>query len=100
VTAEEEYLEEVVLENGTAFGVRIPLFSAPLIMIKAPRGYLMCGYLDMATAEKVGDACAIVRGVATVEDALEAEVLDVSSKARSMGINEGMRGREALEAMF
>jgi uncharacterized protein YunC (DUF1805 family) len=93
-------IEKIDLGGGSAIGVRIPLGNAPLLVIKAERGYLMCGYLDIAAAEKLGDAAAVVRGVRTFEDMLSAGVEEVTSAAEALGVERGMRGREALERML
>ncbi len=75
------------------------LGRAPLIIAKADEGYVMCGYLNIDTAEKLGDAAAIVSGVKSVEELLEKPVKAVTTKARSLGVEPGMTGREALEKM-
>jgi uncharacterized protein YunC (DUF1805 family) len=93
-------IEKINLEKGSATGLRILLGKAPLIVIKAERGYLMCGYLNIEVAEKLGDAAAVVRGVNTFEDMLEKEVAEVTSAAEALGIRRGMKGREALERML
>lgn len=74
--------------------------NAPLLFIRAEKGFVMCGYLNMNAANALGDIAAKVTGVSTFEDALQAKVVEVSEKARSIGIAESMRGREALEKMF
>ncbi len=49
----------------------------------------MCGYLNPATAEKLGDAAVIVSGVRTFEDMLDAKIKWASPKAKELGIVEG-----------
>ena len=51
----------------------------------------------MATAEKKGDAAAMVIGVSSFEDALAAKIAAVSSKGKELGIKEGMTGKDALD---
>ncbi len=75
------------------------LGKAPLIIAKTDKGYIMCGYLNIEVAEKLGDAAAIVSGVSSVEELLEKPVKAVTTKARSLGVKPGMTGREALEKM-
>ncbi len=75
------------------------LGKAPLIIAKTDKGYVMCGYLNIEVAEKLGDAAAIVSGVSSVEELLEKPVKAVTTKARSLGVEPGMTGREALEKM-
>lgn len=69
----------------------------PLLVISGSKGCLTCGYLSMDSLERNGDAGAIVRGVDTYEDMLEAEVQAVSSLAEELGAKPGMKGREVLE---
>ena len=68
----------------------------PLLVISGEKGCLTCGYLSMESFERNGDAAGIVRGVDTYEDMLVAEVKEVSSRAREMGVQAGMSGAEAL----
>ncbi|WP_456474058.1 YunC family protein [Candidatus Pyrohabitans sp.] len=93
-------IEKIALEKGTAIGLRVLLGKAPLIVIKAERGYLMCGYLNTEVAEKLGDAAAVVRGVNTFDEMLEKEVSEVTGAAEALGIRRGMKGVEALERML
>lgn len=90
----------VRLQNGTAMGYEISFPNANLVVALAKKGYVMCGYLNMATANKVSDVAAIVRGVKTVDDLLQAQVQEVSGPAAKMGIKPGMTGKEALEKMM
>ncbi|MEM8733919.1 MAG: DUF1805 domain-containing protein [Planctomycetota bacterium] len=70
--------------------------SRPLLVISNSVGCLTCGYLSMDSFERNGDAAAIVRGVDTYEDMLNAEVRAVSSKAAALGAREGMSGADVL----
>ena len=48
---------DTVLLNGTELrGATVPTPHTTLLMICAQNGFLGCGYLNIATAEKVGDA--------------------------------------------
>ncbi|MCR9292968.1 MAG: DUF1805 domain-containing protein [bacterium] len=69
----------------------------PLLVISGSKGCLTCGYLSMDSFERNGDAGAIVRGVDTYQDMLEAEVQAVSSLAEKLGVRVGMTGAQALE---
>lgn len=60
----------------------------------------MCGYLNVNAAETLGDVAAKVKGVQSFEDVLKASIVEVTEKARELGIEPGMTGREALEKMF
>ena len=73
--------------------------KSPLLVIKAPKGVMGCGYLNIETFNRTGEAAVIVRGVNTHEDMLKAKVVAVSEAARTLGIEVGITGAEALEKM-
>jgi uncharacterized protein YunC (DUF1805 family) len=77
----------------------IPTNNTSVLIIAAENGFLGCGYINVKVANRVGDACAIVTGVKTPEDMLEAYVVEVSEKAKDLGVLEGMNGTEALLLM-
>ena len=54
------------------------------------------GRIAVATADKTGDALAIVSGVKNYDDMLKAEVKAVSAAAAALGVAAGMSGKEAL----
>jgi len=92
---------QVEVRGRRALGVKVELpNSPPLLILVADRGFVMCGYLNVKAAERLGVAAAMVSGVRDFEDILEAEVRACTSRAREMGIKEGMRGREALELLM
>jgi uncharacterized protein YunC (DUF1805 family) len=94
-------MEPVEVEAvGSATGVRVRLPNADFLLVLGRRGYIMCGYLNMATAEKLGDAAAMVTGVSSFEGVLAAKIVAVSSKGICLGIKEGMTGKEALALLF
>lgn len=72
---------------------------ASLLAIRAKNGVLGCGYISLATAEKMNDPVAIVTGVKTFDDMLAATVKSVSSSAAALGVEPGMTGRAALLKM-
>jgi len=78
-------------------GVRVELpDSPPLVLIVAEKGFVMCGFLNIEAAERLGVTAVMVSGVKTFEDVLNAEVEAATSKAKSLGVKLGMRGSEAL----
>lgn len=93
-------IEQIQLSKGTALGVRVDLPKAPLVMIRASKGFAMCGYLNMESVNKAGEVAVRVTGVKSFDDLLNAAVANVSDKARGLGISEGITAREALEKMF
>lgn len=93
-------IEKIELKNGSAIGLNMQMQSAPLLLIKADKGFVMCGYLDIETATALGDVAVKVKGVKTFDDVLGALVVGATQKALDLGIKMGMTGREALELMF
>ena len=91
--------KEVKVGDDVFTGFVIELFKAPLILVKAKFGYIMCGLLDVNTADKLGDAAAVVRGVGSIDEILEKLVSDVSPKGLERGIVKGMTGLQALKKM-
>ncbi len=93
-------IEQVNLENGYALGLKLDMGQAPLLVIRAKKGFVMCGYLNMDVANKLGDMAVRVTGVKSFEDVLNAKAVDVSEAAKKLGITVGMTGKEALNKMF
>ena len=91
---------KIDLNGKTALGYEIPLQNAVLVFVAAEKGFVMCGYLNIETAEKLGDAACVVRGVKTASGLLEAKIEALTSKAKLFGIEIGMTGREALERLY
>jgi uncharacterized protein YunC (DUF1805 family) len=76
----------------------IPL-QYPLLLLKGKKGLMGCGYLNVETFNRTGEAGVIVRGVNTHEDMLKVKVVAVSDAARALGIEVGMMGEEALQKL-
>ncbi|MEM4713907.1 MAG: DUF1805 domain-containing protein, partial [Candidatus Bathyarchaeia archaeon] len=74
--------------------------SPPLLLVLAEKGFVMCGFLNIEAAERLGVAAAMVTGVKTFEDVLKAEVKAATTRAKGLGIQSGMRGAEALKRML
>jgi len=73
--------------------------GSSLVFIMGKKGFIMCGYLNMETAEKKGNIAAVATGVKTVDDMLETKIIAVSNAAKKAGILEGMPVKEALEKL-
>ena len=84
--------------DGKSFqGVKVYLPDLPpLILIKGEKGFVMCGYLNIEAAEKLGAAAAIVSGVNTFQDVLDATIKVSSSKAKALGVEAGMVVKEVI----
>jgi uncharacterized protein YunC (DUF1805 family) len=91
----------VKVDGKTCLGMRAELpDSPPLLLIVAEKGFVMCGFLNIDAAEKLGVAAAMVSGVKTFEDVLNAQIKAMTSKAKVFGVEVGMKGTEALKRMF
>jgi Uncharacterized conserved protein len=84
--------------NGREYEtLKVDIDPAPLILVRGKKGFLMCGYLNMEAADKLGAVAVSTSGVKTVDDILNKPVTKISMKARELGVKEGMAGRQALE---
>lgn len=92
-------IESINLGNSSAIGLKMDMEHAPLLVIKAKKGFVMCGYLNMEVANKLGDAAVRVTGVKSFDDVLNAKAVDVSEAAKKLGIIIGMPAKEALIKM-
>jgi len=91
----------VKVDRKACLGMRAELpDSPPLLLIIAGKGFVMCGFLNIDAAEKLGVAAAMVSGVKTFEDVLNAQIKTMTSKAKGFGVEAGMKGAEALKRMF
>ena len=93
-------IESIELVNGTALGLKMDMEHAPLLVIRAPRGFVMCGYLDISMAGRLEDVAVKVTGVRNFEDVLASGVVEATQAAIDLGIEVGMPARQALERMF
>ncbi len=93
-------IEQIDLEKGSVTGLKMDMEHAPLLVIRAKKGFVMCGYLNMDVANRLGDVAVRVTGVKTFEDVLNAKAAEVSEAAGSLGISVGMLAKEALMKML
>jgi len=88
------------VDDKACLGVKVELpDSPPLLLVIAGKGFVMCGFLNVDAAERLGVAAAVVSGVKNFDDVLNAEIKAVTSKAGSFGVRVGMRGAEALKVL-
>jgi uncharacterized protein YunC (DUF1805 family) len=92
--------QTIRLKNGSVTGYCISLGNASLLIIQARTGYLMCGYLDINAANKLGDIAGKVTGVKTFDDMLNATVMEVSENAKKAGLLQGLTGEEFLSNLL
>jgi uncharacterized protein YunC (DUF1805 family) len=87
---------DLTIDGKKAAGFHIDLNGVPLLVARGDLGFVMCGYLNVAAADKFGQAAAVVRGVKTLDELLAKPVAEVSAAAAKLGVAPGMTGREAL----
>ena len=92
-------MKEVHYEGRKYKTLERQLGNLPLIVIKAKKGYIACSYIDVETAEKIGDVAAFVCGVKNFDEFMKAKVRHTTSWAEDIGIREGMSVKKALEIM-
>jgi len=92
--------QTIVFEKGEVIGYSIDLGNAPLLLIQAKKGYVMCGYLNMNTANKLGDIAGKVTGVKTLDEMLNADVIEVSENATLLGLKQGMKIKDFLNVLL
>lgn len=92
---------QLKVDGKTALGLKVDLpDSPPLVAVIGEKGFVMCGFLNVDVAERLGVTAAMVSGVKTFDDLLDAEIKAVTSEAEMKGIRQGMKGREAVKLLF
>jgi uncharacterized protein YunC (DUF1805 family) len=93
-------IDQLNIDGKTVVGVKVNLpDSAPLVAIIGDQGFVMCGFLNVDTAETLGVAAAMVSGVRTFDDVLRAEIRAATSKAKAKGVKLGMPAQDALKLL-
>ena len=93
-------VKQVEVDGKMALGLKVELpESPPLLVVVGKRGFVMCGFLNVEVAQKLQVAAAMVSGVKDFQDVLEAEIKAATSKAKELGVNLGMKGKEALKKL-
>jgi uncharacterized protein YunC (DUF1805 family) len=97
-------LRPVRLTNGVAIGIEVELPRTHLAIVAAPRGYIMCGALDVRLLDERLAERAVVAGravgVTTVDELLAAPLESVTRAMAALGIAPGDSGRSAVERLF
>lgn len=72
----------------------------PLLIMRAPKGFVACGYINIETCNRTGDACALVNA-GNFDDMKTATIVAVavSAQAEALGIRVGDSGESALLKM-
>ena len=92
--------KEIKVKNSIFKGIELDLCDdSKLLLITGKKGYIMCGYLNINTAQKREDVACIVTGVKTIEDMLNSNVVALTAKAQNLGINMNMKVKKVLEIL-
>lgn len=92
--------KEIKVKNTVFKGIELDLCDdTKLLVITGRKGYIMCGYLNINTAQKRNDVACIVTGVKTIEDMLKSKVVALTAKAQSLGISMDMDVPKVLEIL-
>jgi uncharacterized protein YunC (DUF1805 family) len=89
------------IDDKVAVGLKADLpDSPPLLLIIGQKGFIMCGFLNIDVAEKLNATAAMISGVKTFDDMLEADVRAITSRAQMKGIKVGMKGKDAVKLLI
>ena len=92
--------KEIKIKNSIFKGIELELSKGTkLLAITGDKGYIMCGYLNINTAQKRNDVACIVTGVKTIEDILNSKVVALTAKAQELGICMNMEVIKVLEIL-
>ena len=76
------------------------ILKKPILIIKAPKGFLVCKYFDINTANKTKEAICTFSNVNSFIDILNSDTIDVSEKAKKYGIKKGMNGYDVVHKLL
>ena len=92
--------KEIKVKNAVFKGIELDLCDdTKLLVITGKKGYIMCGYLNINTAQKRNDVACIVTGVKTIEDMLKSKVVALTASAQKLGISMDMDIPKVLEIL-
>ncbi len=94
------HVKIVRINDKKLLGIEISLPNAPpLLVLRGDKGFIMCGYLDIGVAEKLGLIAGRVTGVKSIEEVMDKEIVDTTSKAREHGIKPGVRVKDIIDIL-
>lgn len=83
-------IDKIEVEGESFLGLKVTFEDLPpLLLIKGGKGFVMCGYLNLEAAERLGATAAVVSGVNSFDDILNARIKSATSKARALGLESG-----------
>lgn len=90
-------LKKIKIGKKYIFAFAIKLSSENLIILSGSKGYVMCGYLNLKTANKFKDIAVKITGVSTIEEALKARVHSATYAAKKLGIRKNQSLKYVLK---
>jgi uncharacterized protein YunC (DUF1805 family) len=91
----------LTIGDKTALGLRVDLpDSPPFLLIICKTGLIGCGFVNIEAAERLNVPAAMVTGVKTLDEVLDAEVKAATSKAQVKGVQIGMKGKDAVRVFL
>jgi uncharacterized protein YunC (DUF1805 family) len=92
-------IENVQLQGKDLTFYHLDMPSAPLLILKGKNGFVMCGYLNLEAAEKLGDFAVRATGVKDLSSLLDAQVAGCTQKARIAGVETGKKVSEIVSLL-
>jgi uncharacterized protein YunC (DUF1805 family) len=93
-------IDKIEVEGKSFLGLKAEMKGLPpLLLLKGEKGFVMCGYLNIEVAERLGAAAAMVSGVKSFEDVLNAEIRSATTKAMDLGLEPGKVVRTVIGAI-
>lgn len=90
-------IDKIIVNGKTFHGMKSTLPNVPpLLLIKGSKGFIMCGYLNMESAEKLGAVAAMVTGVNSFDDVINAQIKASTSKAKELGLEPGKTVKDVI----
>jgi uncharacterized protein YunC (DUF1805 family) len=95
----------IQFDNGSAIGISNRWDKGQYCSILTPAGIVGCGIYDIETAEEFDLAIAICKGTPEIplvepEDLFESRIVNATAKARQLGVEDGMTGKQAVELLL
>ncbi len=90
----------IEIGGRTFLGISVQLPKTNLLVVTSDKGYIMCGALDVGLLNaKLKDRHIIAGravGVKTLDQLLDAPLESITFEAENLGVQVGMKGRDAL----
>jgi uncharacterized protein YunC (DUF1805 family) len=93
-------VENLDIDGDSFQGLKVELKGLPpLVLIEGDKGFVMCGYLNIDAAECLGATAAVVSGVSSWEDVLNAQIKTATTKAKALGLEPSKVVRDVIAAL-